>query len=216
MGRGRIRGQTTVTPQCLTTLQDERVANTIIRMMDFIFSVDTLFGIQPNLRDEIGLDIAGAKVFIRPLIVSDSRRFILIAPSDPTPGLKLCSIMRISLSAAVKPTRVSLPPALSLVADMRSVTNAARGPGVPTAQDVCLNHLFTHVDLNGVLGVAVQASPSTNVLGGICDTRISNENFRHVVNAGLSTTVGANGRTVKYWQTVLTAAHEFGHNFGEF
>ena len=41
-----------------------------------------------------------------------------------------------------------------------------RGLDQPTADDACLNHLFTHTEAGGVLGVAIQASPTTRISGG--------------------------------------------------
>ena len=47
-----------------------------------------------------------------------------------------------------------------------------RESGEPTSQEVCLNHMFTHTEAGGTLGVASRASAQTNIAGGICSNTI--------------------------------------------
>jgi hypothetical protein len=44
-----------------------------------------------------------------------------------------------------------------------------RGAEYPSSQEVCLNYFFTHVNLNGTLGLANLASPLANFNGGMCE-----------------------------------------------
>lgn len=85
-----------------------------------------------------------------------------------------------------------------------------RGPKHPGPDDVCLNHVFTHAPAGGVLGVAIQAYPGS-IEGGLCakagDTGVS-------TNVGFTNTMGEDGNVVPIWQSVLSTAHEFGHNIG--
>lgn len=46
-------------------------------------------------------------------------------------------------------------------------TGHVRGPGLPTSQQVCLNHFFTHLDCGSTLGVAQIAQ--VGYVGGICE-----------------------------------------------
>ena len=86
-----------------------------------------------------------------------------------------------------------------------------RGGGAPKANEVCTNHLFTHVDFGtGTLGVAS--------LRAICTERPYERSFSdgkayYISNVGFTTTL-SRGRSAPQWQAVLTAAHELGHNFG--
>lgn len=81
----------------------------------------------------------------------------------------------------------------------------ARGVDRPTSSGVCLNHLFTHTGLAGVLGVAIQASPQTDVIGGLCETRVVGG---AALNVGLTSTLSSRNGDVPLWQTVLSATHE--------
>lgn len=48
-----------------------------------------------------------------------------------------------------------------------------RGVDEPTSQDVCINLLFTHTELQGgVGGTAVRGNQQDNYVGGICDHRL--------------------------------------------
>eukprot|EP00911_Craspedida_sp_UC1_P001540 UC1_evm1s1162 len=95
---------------------------------------------------------------------------------------------------------------------IRGTSQPVRGTGKPTSQDVCLNHLFTHNNCGGTLGVANTASTSPRFVGGICSFTILSG---RAVNAGFSTTAPrSDGRVVPAWQTTLVTAHELGHNAG--
>ncbi len=58
----------------------------------------------------------------------------------------------------------------------------------------------------------LQASPDPNVIGGICETRLSNALS---LNVGFSTTQGAAGAIVPSFQTILSASHEIVHSLGK-
>ncbi len=58
----------------------------------------------------------------------------------------------------------------------------------------------------------LQASPDPNVIGGICETRLSNALS---LNVGFSTTQGAAGAIVPSFQTILSGSHEIVHSLGK-
>ena len=91
-----------------------------------------------------------------------------------------------------------------------------RGQTVKSATDVCLNHLFTHSDAGGVLGVAIQANQASFLPGGICAELSCTDKNNTVIatNAAFTNTMGENGHLVPAWQSALSTAHEFGHNLG--
>lgn len=55
---------------------------------------------------------------------------------------------------------------------VNSRTQRVRGSSLPASQDVCLNHLFTHTNAGGTLGIASRASVEPNTAGGICSKTI--------------------------------------------
>jgi hypothetical protein len=78
--------------------------------------------------------------------------------------------------------------------------NYPRGLDLPSADEACLNHLFTHGETDGILGVAIQASPgNVNINGGLCDTIVRISRKRIAVNTAFSNTQGKDGYPVPTW-----------------
>eukprot|EP00050_Salpingoeca_kvevrii_P022706 m.130873 g.130873 ORF g.130873 m.130873 type:complete len:904 (+) comp9797_c0_seq1:112-2823(+) len=164
--------------------EEDRISRTALKMLDLFYHVDSLYAAQPELQNMIGFDVVGLKVHNTLTRFSDS------ITSASSAGLDVLEDYGKFLGRGT----------------------VARGSGELTFADVCLNHLFVHENLNGVLGVAIQAPESTNVLGGICEDRTGAG--RSAANIGLTTTRGANGAIVPFFQSVLSSTHEFGHSLG--
>ena len=78
----------------------------------------------------------------------------------------------------------------------------------------CLAMLLTYRDFdNGVLGLAWVAEPPGGNRGGICETRLTLSVGPRNLNSAIVTFLNF-GNTQPRPVTVITMAHEFGHNFG--
>ncbi len=76
-------------------------------------------------------------------------------------GTEVFSGYRVWLAAGAKP------------GSPEAVTTTVRGTGLPTSQQVCLNHMLTFINTGSTYGVANTASiAADNIAGGICDTFI--------------------------------------------
>eukprot|EP00040_Diaphanoeca_grandis_P021349 m.113704 g.113704 ORF g.113704 m.113704 type:complete len:825 (+) comp28292_c0_seq1:219-2693(+) len=85
------------------------------------------------------------------------------------------------------------------------IPGAPRGEDVLRADQVCLNHLFTHSDFAGsTVGIAFTGGGSNNA-GGVCGTKGR--------NSGMTSSLVSSG-SAPQWYMVRIAAHEFGHNLG--
>lgn len=78
---------------------------------------------------------------------------------------------------------------------------------------VCLGHLFTYRDFKGTIGLAWVADPTGRYAGGICELGSSNPGGLKNLNTGLTTFLNF-GRRLLIGVSVITVAHEIGHNFG--
>eukprot|EP00043_Microstomoeca_roanoka_P012706 m.123267 g.123267 ORF g.123267 m.123267 type:complete len:1065 (-) comp15566_c1_seq1:230-3424(-) len=163
---------------------EERKQRAILQMVDILFQVDGIYQNQRNFAGQLTFRIVGAAVH---------------------EDLDLSSIA--TTGSATDPASRTLEQYQRWLARKED----ARGNGYLTPQSVCLNHMFTHTNLQGVLGVAVQASKLNSVIGGLCETRIAQS---RALNAGISTTKASDNAVVAPWQTVLSTAHELGHNVG--
>jgi disintegrin and metalloproteinase domain-containing protein 10 len=76
---------------------------------------------------------------------------------------------------------------------------------------VCLGHLFVDRDFSGTLGLAYVGSTST--IGGVCQNSASLSFGTANTNTGL-TSINNNGATNARSLSILTTAHEIGHNYG--
>ncbi|XP_064400640.1 disintegrin and metalloproteinase domain-containing protein 10-like [Halichondria panicea] len=79
--------------------------------------------------------------------------------------------------------------------------------------DVCLGHLFTYRDFQGVVGLAYLADPSGQLAGGICQTRTRTAKGDLNLNTGFTSLLNF-GRRVPQAVSTITVAHELGHNHG--
>jgi len=81
----------------------------------------------------------------------------------------------------------------------------------PRADQVCLNVLFTSVDLGGVMGAAIQGETDPSIVGGVCDSRLRHSLASNVavVNTQATTDAGASP-----WQVLLSTSHELAHAMG--
>lgn len=134
-----------------------RVAATLVKMIDVMYQVVALYGASANLGGSLQLHVRGATVH--------TELALQFAPTGSggntrSLGSKLLHAYQSWLAAGTSPA---------------GVAQAVRGPSQPTAQEVCLNHLFTHTNLGGVIGVAIQASPEEDVVGGMCEVRGASE-----------------------------------------
>ena len=78
----------------------------------------------------------------------------------------------------------------------------------------CLAMLLTYRDFdNGVLGLAWVAEPPGGNRGGICETRLSLSIGPRNLNSAIVTFLNFGTRLPRP-VTIITMAHEFGHNFG--
>ena len=78
----------------------------------------------------------------------------------------------------------------------------------------CLAMLLTYRDFdNGVLGLAWVAEPPGGNRGGICETRLSLSIGERNLNSAIVTFLNFGTRQPRP-VTIITMAHEFGHNFG--
>ena len=78
----------------------------------------------------------------------------------------------------------------------------------------CLAMLLTYRDFdNGVLGLAWVAQPPGGNRGGICETRLSLSVGPRNLNSAIVTFLNFGNRQPRP-VTIITMAHEFGHNFG--
>uniref|UniRef100_A0A1X7VQD5 Disintegrin domain-containing protein n=1 Tax=Amphimedon queenslandica TaxID=400682 RepID=A0A1X7VQD5_AMPQE len=78
---------------------------------------------------------------------------------------------------------------------------------------VCLGHLFTYSDFSGTIGLAYVADPDGGRAGGICQERTQTFGGELNLNTGLTTLITF-GRRLPQAVSVITTAHEIGHNFG--
>lgn len=80
--------------------------------------------------------------------------------------------------------------------------------------DFCLAMLLTYRDFDdGVLGLAWVAEPPGGNRGGICETRLTLSVGPRNLNSAIVTFLNF-GRRQPRPVTIITMAHEFGHNFG--
>lgn len=184
--------------------ETQQVARVTVRMIETLHQIDELYRRDTKLGGKVTLAVAGTHVF-----------------TSSSSGV--ANMNGKSSDAVLKSYKEWLATGHSLSYDQQSRswvsdTDAIRGPGQPKAFEVCLNHLFTHVDFNtGTLGVAV--------MEGICREHgwfvTSNGNYAtsnsdlgsELLNAGFTTTL-SRGKSAPLWQTVAVGAHELGHNFG--
>lgn len=78
---------------------------------------------------------------------------------------------------------------------------------------VCLAHLFTYRDFQGTIGLAWVADPTGRYAGGICELGSNNPGGLTNLNTGLTSFLNF-GRQLLIGVSVVTVAHEIGHNFG--
>ena len=158
----------------------ERRRTAALKMIDVLFQVDGLYQHDDHLAGALSFRVAG-------VAVHDTLDFGVLAPSSSSPGAATAD-----------------PAGRLLGRYQRWLATSGRAGDVPP-QAVCLNHLFTHTNLNGVLGVAVQASARADVVGGLCDSRVAGG---RMLNAGVTSTMTTRDAAVATWQTVLSTAHE--------
>lgn len=171
----------------------ERVTATIIKMVDIIYQVDGVYSNSRNFAGTLNLYIVGSKVQTEFGFEPD--------PTQPSLGSQVLRLYQMWLAGGTR----------------NGISPRVRGADLPTSQEVCLNHLFVHLNLRGVLGVAIQAVTDKDVIGGVCEPTIaidSTTNAPYSVNVGFTTTSTSSGSVVPTWQNVLSTAHELGHNFG--
>lgn len=176
-----------------------REARAIVRMLDIAHQTIGIYEDPVNFgQGPVTLQVAGVNV-----MPNEDLGLARDSPSSPVDPNALLGAYQAFLGAG----------AMAPAGGGPLQAQAVRGAKLPTSQDVCLNHLFTHSNCNNVLGVASTASPAADVAGGVCEFHIF-PNPTRAVNTGFSTTQSAGGASVPLWQTVKTMAHELGHNMG--
>jgi disintegrin and metalloproteinase domain-containing protein 17 len=82
-------------------------------------------------------------------------------------------------------------------------------------KDFCLAHLFTNIIFEDcALGRAYLGSPNPNTLGGICTPEYLIDGHTFNFNSGFTSSRNPYGGRYLARKVGLTAAHEFGHNWG--
>ncbi|EDQ90552.1 uncharacterized protein MONBRDRAFT_36614 [Monosiga brevicollis MX1] len=152
------------------------------RMLDYMFQVDRIFQDEANLRGSFAIRINAIFVHHN-LNLRDGG-----SDGAGVAGLTFLHNYQTWLVAASR-----------------------NGSRAQTFSANCLNFLFSHENLQGVLGVAIEASPRSDILGGVC-TSVSVSSL--ALNVGVSTTRLSNSQHTAAWQTVLSTTHEIGHTIG--
>ena len=126
-----------------TACETVRVARVTVKMIETLHQIDELYRRDSNLGGTVTLAVAGTHVF------TSSSSGIPDMTGKTSNGVIDSYQMWLASGHTVKRENGAW------VSDMDSV----RGTAQPKAIEVCLNHLFTHVDFNtGTLGVATMAA----------------------------------------------------------
>lgn len=96
-------------------------------------------------------------------------------------------------------------------ATVNTASRTFRAEWQPLSTSVCLNILFTSLDLDGVMGAAMQGEPEPSRLGGACDQRIRSG---IASNVAIVNTMAANTSGASPWQMLMSTAHELVHALG--
>eukprot|EP00045_Choanoeca_perplexa_P012857 m.142493 g.142493 ORF g.142493 m.142493 type:complete len:866 (+) comp16160_c0_seq1:343-2940(+) len=161
------------------------------KMLDIVFQVEAVYQYSRNLQGIVSLRVASINV----------NSLLDLFASQP-------------LTSTATVTSTETRNGLEYLDNYQAwlgIGQEARGSSSLAFNEVCLNHGFTHTNLNGVLGVAIQASPAAGVIGGLCADRSING---RALNAGISSTMTSSNTGAASWQMVLSTAHEIGHNLG--
>jgi len=154
------------------------------KMLDIVFQVEAIYQYSRNLQGILSLRVASINVnslldvfASQPLTATAT-----VTATEPRSGLEYLDRYQAWLGQG----------------------RIARGSSSPAFNEVCLNHGFTHTNLNGVLGVAIQASAASGVIGGLCADRAING---RALNTGISSTMTSSNQAAAAWQIVLSTAH---------
>eukprot|EP00050_Salpingoeca_kvevrii_P022425 m.126270 g.126270 ORF g.126270 m.126270 type:complete len:1460 (+) comp9705_c0_seq2:247-4626(+) len=171
--------------------REVRVSRTALHMAEIFLAVNAIFQDSDNLGGILGLQIAG----------------ILVHTDDPfdfgenEEGRVVLKSYQTYLGANATGPNVGQ-------------ATHVRGPWAPTSQEVCLNHLFTHTNLKGYLGVATIASPNFNQLGGLCAHRLGRSAFGYTALNSAITSTKLKDAVASTATLIHSMAHELAHNLG--
>jgi hypothetical protein len=170
-----------------TGTQEERVARAVFHMVNVVHAAHV--ALLDNFGPQLTVTIAGLRVHT--------------ADNLPSNGTTI-----VSASAMLRGYQQWLGAGVRAV---QQGAASARGASSPTASDVCLNLLFTHVNLDGIVGSSESSGPTSGIGRGFCAQALtgSGESLNSLfVSSLLYRSPLPVGTLVK----ALT--HELGHAFG--
>eukprot|EP00056_Hartaetosiga_gracilis_P007529 m.109431 g.109431 ORF g.109431 m.109431 type:complete len:1576 (-) comp12732_c0_seq1:1642-6369(-) len=167
----------------------QRKLRVVAKMIDIIFQADGIYQHRDNFKDVLSFRIVGVAV----------HENLVFRPTEETSGVLVEYQRWLALQIG------------SRLVTSSTTTTVADDQDQVDPRNICLNHLFSHTFLNGILGIATQASPNEAVVGGLCENRIAQN---RALNSAISTTALYGGYAAANWQTIISTTHELAHNIG--